>query len=314
MMRYFIIFLGICSYQCCFSQSAFDIVPLGVKGGGDESNLSCYAVAVTSTDEYICLDAGTVRAGIQRAIEAGFWQGDVTELLRNKVKGYLISHPHLDHVAGLVINAPDDSPKSIYGTTYTLDILASNYFSWKSWANFSNRGETPRLNKYNLVSLEPKKEIQLEGTELLVTPYDLSHSKTSKSSAFLLRHKETYLLYLGDTGSDTIEESQHLTTLWEAIAPLIISNKLKGIFIETSFDNSQPDTALFGHFTPKWLTHELLSLSTFTGKQALKEFPIIITHRKPEKNREGSIQQELEENNPLGVNYIFPIQGRLFRL
>ncbi len=314
MIRYLFITIGISIGQQCFSQSTFDIVPLGVKGGGDESNLSSYAVAVANTDQYICLDAGTVRAGIKRAIDVDTWQGDATFILRNKIKGYLISHPHLDHVAGLIINAPDDTSKSIYGSTYTLDILANNYFSWKSWANFSNRGEVPRLGKYNLVSLEPKKETQLQGTELSVTAYDLSHTNTSRSSAFLLRYDDAYLLYLGDTGSDTSEKSSQLQELWKEIAPLIILKKLKGIFIETSFDNSQPDNALFGHLTPKWLTHELLVLSESTGSQELKQFPIIVTHRKPEKNREIIIQQELEENNPLDVQYIFPVQGKLIRL
>lgn len=168
MIRYFISILGICFHQFCFSQSAFEIVPLGVKGGGDESNLSSYAVAATGTDLYICMDAGTVHAGIQRAIDEDSWQGDVTDILRNKIKGYLISHPHLDHVAGLVMNAPDDSPKSIYGSAYTLDVLASHYFSWKSWANFSDRGEVPRLNKYTLVSLELKKKLNWQEPHCLL--------------------------------------------------------------------------------------------------------------------------------------------------
>ncbi len=39
---------------------AFTVVPLGVKGGLDESNLSSYLVAAGGTDEYIALDAGTL--------------------------------------------------------------------------------------------------------------------------------------------------------------------------------------------------------------------------------------------------------------
>ncbi len=314
MIRYFIIIFGLCIGGMGFAQPAFDIVPLGVKGGGDEGNLSCYAVAASGNDLFICLDAGTVRSGIQRAIELDTWQGDAIDILRNNIKGYLISHPHLDHVAGLVMNAPDDIPKSIYGSKYTLDVLANNYFSWKSWANFSNRGESPRLNKYTLTTVVSKSEIALDETLLSVTSFDLSHSNTSQSTAFLLRYQDAYLLYLGDTGSDETEKSTKLHALWVEIAPLLISKKLKGIFIETSFDNSQPDTALFGHLTPKWLTHELRVLSELTGKQTLKQFPIVITHRKPDKDREARIRQELEMDNPFDVRLIFPVQGSLFQL
>ena len=36
-------------------------------------------------------------------------------VLKIYIKAYLISHAHLDHVAGLLLNAPDDAPKTIYG-------------------------------------------------------------------------------------------------------------------------------------------------------------------------------------------------------
>lgn len=48
--------------------ASFRVVPLGVKGGIDESNLSGYLVAPAGTNEYICLDAGTIYAGIQKAV------------------------------------------------------------------------------------------------------------------------------------------------------------------------------------------------------------------------------------------------------
>jgi 3',5'-cyclic-nucleotide phosphodiesterase len=44
--------------------TSFKIVPLGVKGGIDESNLSAYMVAAAGTNNYICLDAGTLHYGI----------------------------------------------------------------------------------------------------------------------------------------------------------------------------------------------------------------------------------------------------------
>src|SRR5438309_151676 len=88
--------------SCLFSQPAapvagprtpaFTVVPLGVKGGLDESNLSAYMVAPAGSNDYICLDAGTVYTGIQRAVDAGIFHLPVTRVLRQYIKGYLISH------------------------------------------------------------------------------------------------------------------------------------------------------------------------------------------------------------------------------
>ncbi len=51
-----LILFGICC-SVCQSQPVFKVIPLGVKGGSDESNLSAYALAVYGTNAYVCLDA-----------------------------------------------------------------------------------------------------------------------------------------------------------------------------------------------------------------------------------------------------------------
>jgi cAMP phosphodiesterase len=297
----------------CNAQKSFTVVPLGVKGGTDESNLSAYAVAAAGTESYVCLDAGTLHAGIQKAIDQKTWKGDATTFLRKNIKGYLISHPHFDHTAGLIINSPEDSAKYIYGTESCLSVLKEKAFSWKSWANFGNEGEEPTLNKYTYLTLEPGKETAIRNTNLFVTPYILSHVNPNQSTAFLIRHNQDYILYLGDTGSDRLEKSDKLQQLWKAIAPLVQTKKLKAIFIEVSFSNEQPDHLLFGHLTPKLLIDELIVLSSFSEKEALKNFPVVITHMKPFNDREAIIKKQLQTLNTLGVNFIFPEQGKQMR-
>jgi hypothetical protein len=41
----------------------------GVKGGIDETNLSAYLLAPVNTQNYICLDAGTINAGIEKPLK-----------------------------------------------------------------------------------------------------------------------------------------------------------------------------------------------------------------------------------------------------
>jgi cAMP phosphodiesterase len=290
--------------------ASFRVVPLGVWGGGDESNLSAYMVAPSGSSNYVCMDAGTLRAGIQKAVNNKVFNIPAEQVLKQYIKGYCISHSHLDHLAGMVINSPDDTTKNIYAFAGCIDVLKNNYFTWKAWANFANEGEAPALGKYHYQALTPGKEAAVENTEMQVTAYPLSHSNLT-STAFLLKSKDSYLLYLGDTGADEIEKSQNLRSLWQTIAPLVKSHQLKAIMIEVSFPNEQADKSLFGHLTPKWLMKELAVLSGYTGADALKNFNIVVTHVKPPVDHIASIKTQLKAGNNLSVKLVFPEQGRV---
>ena len=72
-----------------FGQKAkpvFEVVPLGVYGGIDERNLSAYLVAPIGTKEYVCLDAGTVHSGIEKAIEKGTFSVPSSTVLRQYIR------------------------------------------------------------------------------------------------------------------------------------------------------------------------------------------------------------------------------------
>jgi cAMP phosphodiesterase len=295
-------------------KTGFTIIPMGVKGGLDESNLSAYLVAANGTTNYISLDAGTINSGIQKAIEKkSFTETSPEEIQKKYIKAYFISHGHLDHLAGLVLNAPNDIAKPIYAFPSVIDVLKNNYFTWKSWANFASEGEKPILNKYTYQALIASKELQIPNTELSVTAYSLSHVNPYESSAFLVRNANDYLLYLGDTGADTVEKSNKLAELWNVVAPLVKAAKLKAIFMEVSFDNSMPDKALFGHLTPKLIMQELNKLNDLSeGK--LKNTTIYITHIKPCTNCEETIKQQIKEGNQLGLHIAYPVQGEAISL
>jgi cAMP phosphodiesterase len=293
------------------AKPVFKVIPLGVKGGIDESNLSAYLLAPAGSDEYICLDAGTLHFGIQKAITNGVLKTETRSFLRKNIKAYFISHPHLDHVAGLIINSPDDSSKSIYGLPPCLDVLKDKYFSWKSWANFGDAGEQPALKKYHYYPLEPSIETQIEHTSLTVKAFPLSHVNPNQSTAFLIGLKDQYVLYLGDTGDDETENSTNLLELWNGIGDLVKEKKIKAIFIEVSYTNEQPVKQLFGHLTPALLIKELNVLQGLTREGALKGLPIVITHMKMfEKKEIEKLKTQLKKANNLGVKFIFAEQAK----
>ena len=115
---------------------SFTVIPLGVKGGSDESNLSSYMLAASGSKDYICLDAGTLHYGIQKAIDGGLFHGQAASVLKNNIRAYFISHPHLDHVAGLIINSPDDTVKNIYALPFCTEVLKDKVFQLEKLGQF----------------------------------------------------------------------------------------------------------------------------------------------------------------------------------
>ncbi|WP_448698419.1 MBL fold metallo-hydrolase [Mucilaginibacter sp. AW1-3] len=303
--------LFICNIALAQPKPVFKVVPLGVYGGSDESNLSAYMLAPVGSNAYICLDAGTLHTGIAKAIANHVFTVDADTVLKRYIKGYFISHAHLDHVSGMIINSPDDGPKKVYGLPYTLNVLRDNYFTWKNWANFGSDGDKPVLNKYHYTPLVPGEKTPIDNTDMSVQAFVLSHGNPYESTAFLVSNNGNYMLYLGDTGSDEVEKSTKLHELWEYIAPLIKNRSLKGIMIEVSFPDEQPVKSLFGHLTPHLLMQEMAVLGKLAGASAMKNFPIVITHIKPAGHHEAEIKQQLAVQNALGLKLVMPIQGKL---
>jgi 3',5'-cyclic-nucleotide phosphodiesterase len=296
------------------AQNAFTVVPLGVRGGIDESNLSAYMVAPKGTTNYVCFDAGTLHAGIEKAIANKAFKASSSTVLKQYIKGYFISHAHLDHVAGLIINSPDDSVKTVYALASTMGMLENYYFNGEAWTNFGDAGKGFTIKKYHFETLQYGKEDSIRNTSMTVKAFPLSHVNPYESTAFLVKNGDSYVLYLGDTGSDAMEQSDRLQQLWMQVAGLIKSKQLKGIFIEVSYPDEQPQDKLFGHLTPKLLMNEMQLLGGLAGAESMKGFKLVITHMKPPVKNFAIIKQQLLKQNTLGLQLVFPEQGRAFGL
>jgi cAMP phosphodiesterase len=316
-MKRCLVILITCFYSVIIpaQNKTFDIVPLGVYGGGLEGNLSSYLIGESNKNNFVCFDAGTIGSGIKAAVEKGTFLVSENEVLKNYIKAYFITHGHLDHNSGLIINSPADIKKPIYGFDFVINIYKDHYFINDTWINFANEGQPPILNKYNYNYVTKGVPTTISDTQLTITPFELDHVAPYKSSAALIQNSSgDYVLYLSDTGADRIEGGNQLDTLWQTIAPIVKANRLKALMIEVSFPNKQPEHLLFGHLTPKLLQEELASLSKYTGTKALKNLNVIVTHIKPEGTNEQTIVSELQNDNSFKVNYIFPKQGEKITL
>jgi 3',5'-cyclic-nucleotide phosphodiesterase len=296
---------------------AFEARVLGASGGIDESDLTCVLLGRAGTGESIALDAGTVYAGLVRAF--GPRAGDV---LKHHLHGYFLSHAHLDHVSGLAIVSPDDTPKPVHGLPATVDALRDHLFNGRLWPNFTNEGDKP-IGKYTLVRMTPGEAVDVPAAGLRVTAFPLSHGGEAGSTAFLVTADEAAALYLGDTGPDAVEGAGRLANLWDAVAPLVRSGALRAIFIEASYPDPRPDALLFGHLTPKWIAQEIhvlaarVSPDADTQAKALRGLTLVVTHIKPRTEGQGDVRAEIRKQlAPLvarGVKVIVPRSGERLR-
>ncbi|MCO5072023.1 MAG: 3',5'-cyclic-nucleotide phosphodiesterase [Rhizobiaceae bacterium] len=300
----------------------FDVVTLGARGGIQDGNLSAFLISPHGDPRGVTCDVGSLVNGLRVADEKGAFDAievpqdsaytRVGYMLVDTIKGYLVSHAHLDHIAGLIAASPDDSKKPIYGLPSVNSDIEQTYFNWDAWPNFGDRGKEPQLKKYAYRDLVASEKTDLTDTAMSVTAFPLSHGGV-ESTAFLIESGEDALLCFGDTGPDEVEKSGNMAAVWSAVAQRLASRQLRAIIIETSYTNAQPDNLLFGHLTPAWLLKSLKSLEERAGAGSLKDFPVVISHVKYSLKKGASPQEEilkeLQAGNELGVNFIIPEQG-----
>mgnify|MGYP002639299219 CR=1 FL=1 len=309
------------------SQNSFKLISLGCGGGVDESNLSSYLISDFDEDQYICLDAGTLMHGLILASNAGIFdhlksnnqkEEIAAYVLHHHIGAYAITHPHLDHVAGMLMAAPIDNAKTIYTSPKTANDLMEHIFESPLWGNFTNEGQNP-IGKWGFIRMDEKEWYPLPNSTLQLKRYPLYHSYPNESSAFLVKNNDAYTVYFGDTGMHHSESLQKILDLLNDIKPLLIQRQLKAIIIEVSFPNSQPDDALYGHLKPSFIQSLLQELATFNSElkhDSLKGLKVFISHMKPnyriQNNNEQVIEQEINALRSFGAEIIILQQTKQY--
>jgi len=312
--------------QSAFAGEGFDVIVLGASGGIQDGNLSSFLIAPHGDRNSVACDAGSLVNGLRIADQKGAFNdvqlpadstlSRVGYVLTEDIKGYLISHAHLDHIAGLVIAAPDDRNKSIYALPSVAKEIAQSYFNWKVWPNFLEQGDPPLLKKYHLNELPVDQPIGVSGTKMSVRAFPLAHGDV-ESTAFVLEANGDVVACFGDTGPDVVQKTDKIERVWSAISDKARSRNLKGIIIESSYRSDRPDNLLFGHMTPKHILESLRALEKEAGKGSLNGLTVVISHIKfslTKDQPQTGMLAELEEGNDVGVKFVVPEQGATIRL
>ncbi|KAI0781212.1 cAMP phosphodiesterases class-II-domain-containing protein [Trametes elegans] len=285
--------------------TTFHLFVVGCGGGPYENNLSSYLLKPSESswkDGIIALEAGkgSGLGAINRLLTAhpDVFKSDVESEdsatptpadIYSWIRCYLITHPHLDHLNGLVLSAgsAQGPSKLVHGTRQTLDVVAEAFSGrlWPALASWTESPEKPLLlsplspddgyvpiSEYISVRTMPLSHgpsftsdthTDTDTSSVNVTPGGPGPSPAPApepyaSSAFFLRHARTghELLFLGDVEPDALSARPRTRDVWRTAAPRV-PHALPALFVECSWPAGRPAPRLYGHLSPEHLAAEL---------------------------------------------------------
>lgn len=203
-------------------------------------------------NDAVMLDAGTITAALSLNAQA-------------KITDILISHPHLDHVKGVLFLADNiigrvKKPVNIRALPQVIDAVRKHLMNDTIWPDFT-RIPSPKNPLFAYRPFQPGENLTLGG--LRVKPIPMNHPVPAVG--FLVSDGRSSILYSADTGPNEL--------LWSEAAK---AKNLKAIIVDTSFPDAFDALAdVSGHFTPRQLHRDLAQANVNS------DVPIYVYHIKP---------------------------------
>jgi ribonuclease BN (tRNA processing enzyme) len=203
-------------------------------------------------DERVLIDGGTVGGALA-----------TTEQLA--IEHALVSHSHLDHIAGLAYLTETLAlfearrPLTIASLEPVVTALRASIFNDTVWPDFT-RLPTPQAPVLRFQPLVEAAEQRVG--DLWVTPVPVTH--TVPTSGFIVHDDASAVIYSGDTGPTD--------ALWKAAREI---GGLRAIILECAFPSRMAALAdIARHMTPELIRRELDKMP--------EDVPVMIFHVKPQ--------------------------------
>ncbi|TKA26623.1 hypothetical protein B0A50_04731 [Salinomyces thailandicus] len=157
------------------------------------------------------------------------------------------SHHHRGSITSLADMQQSQNGEPTTGTGRTFSQSQHNQFSTPGTPNM-----TRRQSFYLGQQASPRRSSAPEPCVVDSTAYFIRDGETSRE-----------VLVFGDVEPDSLSLSPRNRLVWQEAARKVAYGFLGGIFIESSYDDSQADAILFGHLNPRHLIAELQTLAAF---------------------------------------------------
>jgi ribonuclease BN (tRNA processing enzyme) len=171
----------------------------------------------------------------------------ISENQRKNIRDIVLTHAHLDHIAGLPLFIDDlfattEQPVNVYATREVQEILERHIFNWQVFPRFSelkNRyGEVLRY-----VNIEPNSEFSIR--HLRFKAVEVNHKVPTVG--FVISDGNSRIVLTGDTSRNE--------NFWNVVNA---EEEIDALLIECAFPDSLTNLATTAfHLTPKILGTEL---------------------------------------------------------
>ena len=214
------------------------------------------------------------------AVDAGSLAFSCTDVHRAQIRDVILTHTHLDHIAGLPLFIDDlfsilTEPVRIHATREMIDILERDIFNWSIYPRFS---ELSNDNGPVVEYREFARGTSFEVAHLSVISVGVNHQVSA--NGYIVSDGSGSVAITGDTAETD--------DIWKACNE---TADLKAVLVECAFPDELGDLATVSHhLTPARLKHELKKLTN-------KECPVYVINIKP-MYRVNVIEQLNEANIP----------------
>lgn len=206
---------------------------------------------------------------------------------------YYITHPHMDHIAGMVVNSAAvyepavPSKKLIKGLPFTIHPLAQHVFNDAVWPQLTN----PALGGLTFSTLE-NKTVCASTTlpQFDVKPFEVHHGAcvanlrdTVSSTVYVITDRQTQdtIVVCGDLEKDPDSDGEgQLAAVWKHLAEHVQLSRLRAVLIECSNSQSIDERRLFGHLSSVRLVGELEALRKAYQVGTLGNLTVLVSHVK----------------------------------
>ena len=218
-------------------------------------------------------------------IDAGTVGGALTSAEQRLIEHALISHAHLDHVAGLAFltetiafAGETREPLTIASVEPVIDALRTGVFNNIAWPDFAQIPTGAPVMKYRTLVEEAEQRVG----DVWVTPVPVTHSVPT--TGFIVHDGASGFIFSGDTGPTE--------AIWKAARGL---RGLRAIILECAYPNRLAALAdVACHMTPERIARELAKLPA--------DVPVWIYHIKPQFHDE--VAEELSRIDPARVSIV----------
>lgn len=226
----------------------FQLLPSTFDENGTASNrqhLTCFVV-----DDCVAFDAGSLAMSI-------------TDRQRDQIRDVVLTHAHLDHIAGLPLFVDDlfaklTEPIRVHASKEAIEVLERDVFNWSVYPRFSElSNDNGAVLEYR--PFEVDKEFSVR--HLRVRPISVNHKVPT--AGFIVSDGTAKFAITGDTAE--------MDKFWA-----VVNNEkgLSAILVECAFPDDLKELAdISYHLTPRGLSAELSKFNL--------DCPIYVINLKP---------------------------------